>query len=322
MNNDLYKAHEWLEKLYTHILLHSRSTKETMEFLNKRQVSKETIRRFGLGFAPSTKFVVRFLQSKGFEISNLIKNKILHRYRDGQIGNLMQGRVVFPLKDHEGRTVGFGGRSLNDEDKIKYINSPNSKIYKKEDNLFGFHLAKEKIKSKDFVILVEGYFDVIISHQYGLNNTVAPLGTALTVNQGLLINSVTNNVIIAFDGDEAGKEASYRSATILRDIGCNVKIANLANYDPDDYIKIYGIKSYLKNIIETSKDVTEDFLDHELDKSNDLCPMNRFSVVKNTLENFSSNNPEEQLKLLSQLSKRLGASLETVQKVVERGWKY
>src|SRR5699024_3255189 len=153
-------------------------------------------------------------------------------------------RLVFPIHNHDGEVIAFGGRAISHNSHVKYINSPNSKIYRKDDNLYGFHLAKEDIKDKGFAVLVEGYFDVITSHQHGLENTIAPLGTALTVNQALLLKSVTKNVVIAFDDDEAGIQASYRSASILKDIGCNVRIANLSGLDPDDYIKNKGIETY------------------------------------------------------------------------------
>src|SRR5690625_3286447 len=179
---------EWLTKFYHHLLLYSKEGKKAKAFLESRGITEQTMRQFSLGCAPKNeKFTLEFLSNKGFNLGALANEKVLTRYQSGrkkgQIGDLFSGRITIPITDFKGDVVAFGGRSLQKNDKIKYINSPNNKHYQKSDNLFGFSQSKEYIKKKGYVILVEGYFDYLQAYQAGFKNTVAVLGTALTSNQ-------------------------------------------------------------------------------------------------------------------------------------------
>lgn len=275
-----YTVHEWLEKYYHFVIMNTKEGKQAKEYLLSRGIDKDTIRTFKLGFAPkNVKPTLGFLKSKGYNFNDLVADKVLTRYKSGKYkGKLtdpFKGRITFPIRNYQGKTVGFGGRTLDSENKVKYINTPETKNFIKGDNVYGLELAKEEIKNQGYVILFEGYFDTITAYQAGIKNSVSTLGTALTVNQALLLKDVTKNIIIAFDGDRAGVEASFKSASVLQKIGCNIRIAHITNeYDPDDFIKEFGKETFIKKVILTAKPVMESFIelkkkDYDLSSPND-----------------------------------------------------
>ena len=310
--NEIYEVYEWLERFYHYILMYSDSGHQAKSYLLERGLSNETLKKFKLGFAPKkAKITLEFLESKGYNLETLVSNKVLNKFRDGNITDIFRGRIVLPIQDFKGRTVAFGGRSVDGKSNIKYINSATSNVYQKKDNLYGFSRSEDHIKKEGFAILVEGYFDVLVSHQNGLKNTVGALGTALTVNQALLIKSITENVVIAFDGDDAGMENAFRSASVLASVGCKVKIATIPNeLDPDDYISTYGGTSFLKDVIHMSKDVIVSYIEYKSKRFKEsTSPLDRFVFIEDVLKNFPPNNESEHIKTLSLLGEELNVDL-------------
>src|SRR5690625_2991619 len=225
-----YKANEWLERFYSYLLLYAEEGGGAKDYLLNRGLTEETIEQFGLGFSPfKSKTTIDFLFSKGFSMKQLLEWKVLNRQSNGNVNDLFRGRITFPIRDFKGRTVAIGGRATSNHARVKYFNSATTEIYSKSDNLLGFDVAKKHIKKANYAVLVEGYFDVLMSYQGGIKNTVGALGTALTVNQALLIKSITDNIVIALDGDVAGMDNAFRSASVLKSVGCNVKIATIPN---------------------------------------------------------------------------------------------
>ena len=217
------------------------------EYLKKRELSDETIKKFGLGFSDSGGGgLYKYLKSKGYDDS-ILKQSGLFTYdeRKGAYDKFWN-RVMFPIMDINSKVIGFGGRVMSDA-KPKYLNSPETILFDKSRNLFGVNYAR--ISRKDYFIVCEGYMDVISLHQAGFTNAVAPLGTALTPSQAMLIKRYVNTVYLSFDSDEAGIKAALRAIPIFKDAAVTVKVINLKPYkDPDELIKAKGIDEYQKRI--------------------------------------------------------------------------
>jgi len=196
-------------KNYFRDLLYSKKDSTALDYLNLRKIQKEQIEKFQLGFAPETPNLLNQLKKKGFSNEELIRSGIFVKsdYRNELI-NRYKGRLIFPIIDSLNRCVGFGGRILEKSEKAKYINSPETEIYKKSEQLYGYNLARRG-KSRQ-IIISEGYLDVISLHQAGFDGAIAPLGTAISSSQIRMCWKVCNNPIIALDGDSAGIKASYR----------------------------------------------------------------------------------------------------------------
>lgn len=216
------------------------------KYLEDRGLSPETIEKFKLGYAPNSwDGLLRFLTEKTKVSAATLEEAGLVRRRQESSGHydLFRNRLMIPICDSEGRVIAFGGRTLGD-DQVKYLNSPETPIYHKGLHLFGFNLAKEAIKSKDSVIVVEGYFDAITSHQFGFTNTVATLGTALTEQQSKLLVRYTESkrVYLSFDADAAGVRAVERGIEMLSQIaeGIGIELRVIAipgGKDPDECLR-------------------------------------------------------------------------------------
>lgn len=316
---DAYQAHEWLKKFYSYILLYTKEGKEAKNYLLKRGISEETMKAFKIGFSPrKASSTLTFLKGKKFSYRELVKQKVLYRYSNGNLTDPFKNRIVFPINDYQGRTVAFGGRTMDKNNKVKYYNTPETRIFKKGDNLFGFDLAKEEITNQGFAILLEGYFDVVTLHQHGIKNGVASLGTSLTTNQAILLKNVTNNIVITYDGDEAGKENAFRSASVLKSVGCNVLIAYVENeLDPDEYVKKYGSKKFIGEVILKAKDTKEAFIGYKKNQHDLSCAKDRFLYVDTVLRELSSNDVHEQEKLLKMLGDTLNVSLDNIYNAIK-----
>lgn len=251
--NLLLNAYDWLTKYYHHLLKYSDEGKVALDYLEERGIKEDTINQFQLGFAPSdSNFTIEFLEKKGFHKQFLVKSGLLSTNDNVHFVDIFRGRAIFPIKNHLGRTVAFGGRAIKGEEP-KYLNSKEHELFQKGNLLFNFHLAKNHIRKENEVIIFEGYMDVLAAHQAGIKNTVATLGTALSNNQAKLLTRYVDSVIICYDGDDAGMNASYEAANLLQRIGSDVKIANLKEkMDPDEHIKSYGGQHFKEHVIDTS----------------------------------------------------------------------
>lgn len=249
----LIRANEWLMKLYYHLLRFTKDGKIAYNYLMDRGITKESIETFQIGYSPNKQnFTAKFLQKKGVHPQTLVSSGLFVKQNNHQMFDRFSDRVVFPIRDHVGRTVGFSARSIHGQEP-KYLNSAESEIFQKQHILYNFDLAKSYIRKEKEAILFEGQFDVITAYQHGLKNVVATLGTALTERQAQLLRRYTNKIIICYDGDSAGEEASFRAAKVLRPIGFDISIANLDNAeDPDQYILQKGIDTFIDRIINVS----------------------------------------------------------------------
>lgn len=219
------------------------------DYLRKRGLSDKIIKRFGLGYSLySWNSLMDYLLSIGYEKKDLVKSGLVtHKENGDKYYDKFRNRVMFPIFDYRGNVIGFGGRVLDDS-MPKYLNSPDTILFNKRYNLYGLNYAKKSIKN-DTLILVEGYMDLISLVEYGIENVVATLGTALTNEQGKLIKRYASTAVISYDSDEAGIKATLRAIEILRYQNINVKILNLKDCkDPDDFIKKYKKEGFLKAI--------------------------------------------------------------------------
>lgn len=231
-----------------------------MAYLKGRQLTDETIRKFGLGYAPDSWDALRkHLRSKGYSDEELYRAFLVSRSKNGGYFDIYHNRVIFPILDLRGNVIAFGGRVLDDS-KPKYLNSSDTPAFKKTNNLFCLNFAKNEIKGK--LILAEGYMDVIAMYQAGFHNVVATLGTALTPEQARLIASYAEEVILSYDSDEAGQKATKRAVGLLSAAGLKSRVLEIEGAkDPDEYIKKYGATRF-KLLLEGSGSAT----DYELER--------------------------------------------------------
>ena len=218
------------------------------DYLKKRQLSDDTIRHFGLGFANKTSDdLYRFLKSKGYEDS-ILKETGLVTVEERGGRDKFWNRVMFPIMDVNNRVIGFGGRVLGDGTP-KYLNSPETKLFDKSRNLFGLNYARSSRESH--ILICEGYMDVIAMHQAGFTNAVASLGTAFTAQQALLLKRYTKQVILTYDSDGAGIKAALRAIPILKDGEISVKVLDMQPYkDPDEFMKNLGPEAFKERIAQ------------------------------------------------------------------------
>ena len=217
------------------------------QYLQKRQLSEETIKKFGLGYSgKSGAMLVQYLKQKGYE-DMLIKEAGLANYseRSGLVSQFWN-RVMFPIFDIHGKVIGFGGRVMGDGEP-KYLNSPETPVFDKRRNLYGMNFARTA-KSGN-IILCEGYMDVIAMHQAGFTQAVATLGTAFTPEQANLLRRYTDSVLLAYDSDGAGTKAALKAIGILKEAGLTAKVINMQPYkDPDEFMKAEGKEAFQDRI--------------------------------------------------------------------------
>ena len=223
-------------------MLRSPQGKIGYDYLKKRGLSDETIRNFGLGYAlQSPNALYRYLKEKEYTDAEL-KESGFFTYRERGVTDKFWNRVMFPIMDTNNRVIGFGGRVMGDGEP-KYLNSPETMIFDKSRNLYGLNAAKRS--RERFLLVCEGYMDVISMHQAGFTNAVASLGTAFTVQHGMILKRYTEEVVLCYDHDNAGKKAALRAIPILKEAGLRIKVLDLAPYkDPDEFIKALGADAF------------------------------------------------------------------------------
>ena len=236
---------------YYYYQLRTEGGKIGYQYLSGRGLSEETMRKFGLGY--SDKFgggLYKFLKSKGYSDERLRESGLFNVDERHGMYDKFWNRVIFPIMDVNNRVIGFGGRVMGDG-KPKYLNSPETKIFDKSRNLYGLNIARKT--RKKYLILCEGYMDVISMHQAGFTNAVASLGTALTSGHASLLKRYTQEVLLLYDSDEAGIRAALRGIPILRDAGVNSRVVNLKPYkDPDEFIKNMGAEAFEERLRQAS----------------------------------------------------------------------
>ena len=232
---------------YFFMLLRGDRGKHALAYFKKRELSDETIKKFGLGYSDQySDDLYRYLRSKGYE-DEILKESGLVTIDEKRGGyDKFWNRAMFPIMDVHNKVIGFGGRVMGDGEP-KYLNSPETKIFDKSRNLYGLNLARATKKPQ--LLLCEGYMDVIALHQAGFDNAVASLGTALTSGHANLLKRYTKDVYLTYDSDGAGIKAALRAIPILKEVGITTKVINMSPYkDLDEFIKALGAEEYQKRI--------------------------------------------------------------------------
>lgn len=313
-NQLVLSAYEWLTKLYHHLLRFTKDGKEGYHYFKQRGIKEETVDLFQLGFAPNDNdFTAEFLKKKGFHQQILAKAGLVLLQDDNKVTDRFRGRVIFPIRNHLGKTIAFGGRTISNREP-KYLNSSESELFQKGKLLYNFDLAKKHIRKASEAVLFEGYMDVISAYQAGVQNAIATLGTALTVNQAKLLKRYVDTVIICYDGDDAGVEATYKAATILRDTGCHVKIARLKDgMDPDDYISANGDDAFQNDVIKASETYISFYMRYIKRSYNLSLEGDRFQYIDIILKELAMiENSVEREYYLKELSNEYTISIETL----------
>ncbi len=223
-----------------------REAQAAREYLDRREIVEETRKIFRLGYAPDNwDGLLSYLKKRGADQAQLERSGLVVKKDAGGFYDRFRGRLVFPVMDAQGRAVAFGGRTLQADGEPKYLNSPETAAYVKGRHLYGLNISREEIRRRKFVILVEGYLDLIVPYQFGIRNMVASLGTALTPEQAKLLGRFARQVVINYDGDKAGLKAAQRATETLLAEDFEIKVLVLPdNADPDEFIKKHGAEEY------------------------------------------------------------------------------
>ncbi len=261
-NTKYYQLLEQVLKFYQQQL---KISAKARKYLSDRNILPSTIDKFNIGYSPEDDSFVKWVEKNNINKEDLIKIGVISSLDSKK--DKFTGRIIFPIRNLQGKIVGFGGRSIDQYKSPKYLNSPETHIYKKSEILYGLFENKDIIRESREVILVEGYFDVISPYQIGIKNTVATLGTALSLRQAKILKKFADKVYILYDSDEAGKKAAIRAAKMLLYEGLDVYYTPLENKDPDELAK-NGYKIF-KQHLENSKRFT-DFLLDRISQTSDI----------------------------------------------------
>ena len=320
-NNDTVKRERVLEMnkvaaRFFHSELYSPRGKAGLEYLHSRGLRDSTIKRFGLGFSPSSWTALSdHLKGLGFTNKEMTAG-FLAGISGERVFDYFRNRVMFPIIDVAGNVVAFGGRVMSDE-KPKYLNSSDTPAFKKSRNLFALNYAKS-ISNTEGLILCEGYMDVISLHQAGFNNAVATLGTAITPDHAKIISKYTDKVFLAYDSDDAGKRATQKAINILSEVGINASVIDLGKQkDPDEFIKSNGRDAFANRLKSTTGRI--DYQIKEILKKYDLDDADMKQDCMNELTDYISklySKPTREI-YSTRASEILGLSVDGIKNVVE-----
>ena len=298
--------------------------RNAMEYLSGRGVNPKFIRENELGYAPNSwNDLYDYLIAKGFEKEDIIS---LGLAKEGEKGiyDAFRNRIMFPIYSPQGSIIAFGGRTLETSKEIpKYINSPDTPIFKKGKNLYGIKDKGNILRKKNYSLLMEGYMDVLSAHLYGFDVALASLGTAFTLEQGQLLKRYTNNVILSLDMDKAGQTATEKTAFILKNLGFNIRVLNFQNAkDPDEFLKKYGKEEFLKAVKNSLEifDFLYEFYSKEYDLSNIMSKQKFIERFKDFFQNVESNL--EKTLYLDKLSKAVNIEKSILQDMLITNNKY
>lgn len=262
------------------------------KYMTDRGIKYDTIKKFGIGYADDKwDSLYRYMTEQGIDADTLLEIGLISNSK-GKYYDKFRNRVMFPIINTRGKVIGFGGRIIG-EGTPKYLNSPESPIFLKKNNLYGLNLARQDISKEDCAILVEGYMDVVALYQSGVRNVSASLGTALTENQAKMLKRYTKNVVLSYDSDNAGQAAALRGIDILHSEGCRARVLHVTDgKDPDEFIRKKGRQAFLE-LIDSSL-AYADYKIHVLKTRHNLDETDgRIEFVKEAVEALKDLGPAE-----------------------------
>ena len=282
LREKVVEAQSLAAKFYQTVLLEHPTGQAALEYLTKRGLKLPTIKEWSLGYAPDQwEVVTGALRAKGYTDQEIVATGLGVPSERGKMSyDRFRGRIMFPIRDLTGRVVGFSGRILG-EGEPKYLNSPDSLIYQKSSILYGMDLAKNEIKKANLAVLVEGNVDVISSHQAGVKNVVAPLGTALTQGQIGTLMRFAESAALAFDADLAGDGATRRGIEMAENAGLNIRVVHLEGHDPDDMIA--ASTSSWSEAVSRATPIYDFYLESAFNKADATSPEGKRKISREIL---------------------------------------
>ena len=289
-----------------------------LNYLSNRGLDTDLIKEHRLGYAPAKwSELYDFLKEKNYSDEDLLTLGLIKRNEEGKIYDAFRNRIIFPIFSISNRMIAFGGRSLEKNDAVpKYINSPDTPIFKKGKNIYGIERATN-IRNKNYSILMEGYMDVLSANIFDFDTSIAPLGTALTVEQAQLIKRYSSNILLCFDMDKAGKVATERASLILKSQGFNIRVLQFDDAkDPDEYLKKNGREAFLE-VVQNSLEIF-DFLyelySSEYDLTNIIAKQNFIERFKEFFSSLTTDLEKEMY--LKNLSEKIDISIDILRKTL------
>ena len=307
-NSVLYDIYDNSTKFYQN-LINTTDGKEAKEYLLKRNITEELIKEFRIGLSLDKRdLLTKFLSKNNYSKNDLLKSGLIIENSYG-LNDIYANRIMFPLEDLNGRVVGFSGRIYNTTDNSKYINTKETEIFKKREMLYNYKRAKDDARQKGYVIVMEGFMDVIRAYSVGIKNVVATMGTAITSNHAITLKKMAKQIYLCFDGDAAGLKATISCIEELNKVGVNPKIIRLEeNLDPDEYIIKYGKDRFI-NKIEDSMNVI-DFKMNYFKEVNDITKIEDKAKYVNEVLNELGKIDDDILLEMSLKKLSLDSSLE------------
>lgn len=311
--NPLMQMHQDAVDFYHRVLLTTKAGERGMQYAQKRELDQEILDHFKIGYAPKADNVlITYLRSKGYQDDDLAQSGLFVQARDGQLYDRFRDRLMFPLDNENGRTIGFSGRRISDDKtEAKYMNSPETEIFTKSKVLFHFAEAKKAARGEGRLVLYEGYMDVIAAYKAGVKSGIASMGTSLTDDQIYLLRRITPNIIINYDGDDPGVHAEERAARMFnKDGNFNLGIVVLPEkLDPDEYVKKYGAEKYLEEV-KGALTPTDFFLKRLEQKYNLDNDREKIAYLGEAVKEIAQvRNPVEQDMYTEKLAKSSGVSI-------------
>lgn len=289
-NKKLYDIYDIAQKFYLNNI-NTTNGIEAKKYLKNRKIDNNCIKEFGIGLAiPGTDNLLKLLLKKEYTQNDIEKTGLISKNNQGYF-DTYNDRIMFPLFDLTGKIVGYSGRVYNKDIKPKYFNTKETEIFKKGEILYNYHKAKEEVKKEKSLIVVEGFMDVIRMYTIGIKNVIATMGTAVTKNQALLMKRLSNDIILCFDGDEAGNSATNSCINELLKIGVSPKVVRLEqNLDPDEYILKNGKEKFISKLQNpiNSMEYKMNYLKKEKDLNNNFEMAQYVESVINEIKNVDN----------------------------------
>ncbi|WP_395378660.1 DNA primase [Fructilactobacillus frigidiflavus] len=318
----LIEINEAAAKLYHHVLINTKLGEEALNYLKKRQISDEMIETFNLGYAPNERILKKYFEEKKADYQALRKTGLFTETSDGELRDRFAGRLMVPIRNEHGKTVGFSGRLLHkDEDMPKYLNSPETELFNKRKIMYNFDLAKPEIRQTHDVILFEGFMDVISAYQAGVKNGVASMGTSLTEEQIYDLQRVTKQIYVCYDGDTPGQKATNRAIDLLKKNGnLNIGIIQMPDgIDPDEYRRSHGEVSFQQVVKNGRESIVKFKINYLRTQFNLTNEEDRLAYIDKVLHIIAGveNNVERDV-YLKELADRLDLSLASLETQTEK----
>ena len=314
--NPIMQMHRDAVEFYQQVLFTTKAGERGMKYAQKRELGRDILNHFKIGYAPKEDNVlITYLRGKGYKDDDLTQSGLFVQSQDGRLFDRFRDRLMFPLDNENGMTIGFSGRRISDDKtEAKYMNSPETGIFNKSKVLFHFAEAKKAARDENHLVLYEGYMDVIAAYKAGIKSGIASMGTSLTDDQVYMLRRVTSNIIINYDGDDPGIHAEERAVNLFnKDGNFNLGVVVLPEkLDPDEYVKKYGAEKYYDEV-KGALTPTEFFLKRLAQKYNLDNDREKLTYISEAVKQISLvRNPVEQDMYIERLAKSAQVSIDAL----------